>query len=150
MNEVEQSPELSCVSTFCFQHTSCSFSRGRRIPQMAYRWTIFAVARSCKHVATGAELRRTPYRRSSHSGDSAKSATGELLLYHRFGRPRGGYGVGVTMHHLPGAILRPEDHRDPQSPRGDLLPCADLGLAPLYLHHVGELGARVFVYDLGA
>ena len=26
---------------------------------MDYRWTIFTVARSCKHVATGAELLRT-------------------------------------------------------------------------------------------
>ena len=74
----------------------------------------------------------------------------QLLLYHRLGRLRGGYGVGVTMHHLPGALFGPKDHRGPESPRGDLFASAYLGLAPLYLHYVGELRYYVLRYGFEA
>jgi hypothetical protein len=41
---------------------------------MDYRWTIFAVDRSCKHVATGAELRRTTLPRTPvNRRDDARS-----------------------------------------------------------------------------
>src|SRR5215218_9630574 len=54
------------------------------------------------------------------------------------------------MHYLPGAILGSEDHRGPQSQRGDLLPSADLGLRPLDQHNVGKLGSHMLFYDLNA
>src|SRR5215211_2329251 len=56
--KLSRHPKFHACPPFCVQRTSCSSSRCRRIPQMDYRWTIFAVARSCKHVATGAELLR--------------------------------------------------------------------------------------------
>jgi AAA domain len=55
-----------------------------------------------------------------------------------------GFGVRVPMHYLPGALLWAKDYRGPRDPRGDFLASADLGLTPLYLHYVGELGSRVF------
>jgi len=54
------------------------------------------------------------------------------------------------MHYLPGSILGSEDHRDPQSQRGDVLPSADLGLRPLDVHDVGKLGSHILLYDLDA
>ena len=52
------------------------------------------------------------------------------------------------MHYLPLTVFGSKDHRGSKDPRGDLLPSADLGLSPLYLHYVGELGSRVFLYGL--
>src|SRR5215216_2404933 len=73
----------------------------------------------------------------------------ELLLDHRLCRLRGGYGVGVAVHYLPLPLFFwPEDHRDPERERGDLLASSDLGLRPLYPHHVGELGSYAFRYGL--
>ena len=75
----------------------------------------------------------------------------DLLLYDRLGRLRRGYGIRVPVHHLLGAIFfRSKDHRDPQSERGNLLPSADLGLRPLYLHHVGKLRSYMFLDNLDA
>ncbi len=56
----------------------------------------------------------------------------------------------MPMHYLPGAVLRSKDHRSPKSPRGDVLACAYLGLAPLYLHYVGKLRCYVLRYGLEA
>ena len=61
----------------------------------------------------------------------------DLLLDHRLCWLRGGYGVCVPMHNLPLTVFRSKDHRSPHSVRGDVLPGADLGLCPLYLHNVG-------------
>src|SRR5437870_5364645 len=47
------------------------------------------------------------------------------------------------MHHLPGAVFRPKDRRHPQIEWGDILPSANLGLVPLYLHNVGKLRSDV-------
>ena len=79
-----------------------------------------------------------------------KRAEGRLLLYHRLGRPWGGYGVGVAVHHLPGTLLGPIDHRDPEGGRGDVLPSAYLALLMLKSQRVGELGGYVLLYDLDA
>ena len=73
-----------------------------------------------------------------------------LLLDHRFRWLRGGYGVGVSMHDLTHTLLGSEDHRDPQSGLGDILPSADFGLYPLYPHRVGELGSHVLRHGLAA
>jgi hypothetical protein len=54
------------------------------------------------------------------------------------------------MHYLPGALLRSKDHRNPQSKWGDILPSANLGLYPLYLHNVGKLSSDVLRYGLEA
>src|SRR4051794_27334376 len=86
---------------------------------------------------------------SSTSADAA-ICRDLLLLYHRLWRLWGGYGVGVTVYHLPGAIFRPEDHRGPKRVGGDLLASADLGLQVLYLHDVCELGGDVLGHDLEA
>src|SRR5215203_3897019 len=62
----------------------------------------------------------------------------DLLLDHRLCWLRSDYGVRVPMHNLPLTIFfRSKVHRSLQSVRGDLLPCADLGLGPLYLYNVG-------------
>jgi hypothetical protein len=74
----------------------------------------------------------------------------ELLLYQRLCCLSCVYRVCVPMHYLPLTVFGAKDHRGPKDPRGDFLASADLGLTPLYLHHVGELGSRVFLYDLGA
>src|SRR5687768_9781818 len=44
-----------------------------------------------------------------------------LLLYHRLCWPSRGYGVRVPMHNLPCALFGPEDARDPQGDRSDVL-----------------------------
>src|SRR3712207_8824636 len=55
----------------------------------------------------------------------------ELLLDHRFCWLRGGYGVCVSVHYLPGALFKSKDRRDPHGNRGDILPSLNLGLHPL-------------------
>jgi hypothetical protein len=72
----------------------------------------------------------------------------ELLLDHRSCWLRGGYGVRVPMHYLPGAIFGSKDQSNPQSDRGDIFASANLGLGPLHPHDVGELGSCVFLYGL--
>src|SRR5919112_4542162 len=72
----------------------------------------------------------------------------DLLLDHRFGWPRGGYGVRVPMHYLPGAILWSKDHRNPKIAGGDLFPSTDLPIGPLYPTNVGQFGRDVFGNDL--
>jgi hypothetical protein len=47
------------------------------------------------------------------------SLWGDLVLYHRLGWLRGGYGIRVPMHYLPGALLGWIDHRNPESGRLD-------------------------------
>jgi hypothetical protein len=54
------------------------------------------------------------------------------------------------MHYLPLTVFRSKDHRSPKSPRGGLLPSANLGLAPLYLYNIGKLRSYVLLYDLVA
>src|SRR5215210_273113 len=54
-----------------------------------------------------------------------------LLLNHRFGRSRAGYGVRMPMHYLPGPLFRAIDHRNPKSERGNVPPSAKLGLLVL-------------------
>jgi hypothetical protein len=78
------------------------------------------------------------------------SLWGELVLYYRLGRLGRGYGVCVPMHYLPGALFGSKDHRDPKGERCNIFTSADLGLRPLYLHHVGKLRSYVPLYDLGA
>src|SRR5215208_7919216 len=56
----------------------------------------------------------------------------DLLLDHRLCWPRGGYGVRVPMHYLPGAILWSKDHRNPKSAWSPILTCANLDLIALY------------------
>jgi len=72
-----------------------------------------------------------------------------LLLDHRLGWLSGRYGVCVPMHYLPLTLFWPKDHRNPQIKRGYFLTSADLGLGPLYLHHVGKLSSYVPLYDFG-
>jgi hypothetical protein len=74
----------------------------------------------------------------------------DLVLYQRLCCLSRGYRVCVPMHYLPGAILGSEDHRNPQSQRGDVLPSADLGPRPLDVHDVGKLGSPILLYDLDA
>src|SRR5215204_2322283 len=82
----------------------------------------------------GIEILRTSALRSSKKFDLRV----DLLLDHRLCSLRGGYGVRVPMHNLPLTIFfRSKDHRSPHSYPGDVLPCADLGLGPLYLYNVG-------------
>src|SRR5918994_1571174 len=54
-----------------------------------------------------------------------------LLRDHRLCRPSGGYGIGVSMHHLPAAAFGTKEGRNPQSERRDVLPAPDLG-PPLF------------------
>jgi len=54
------------------------------------------------------------------------------------------------MHNLPDTVFRSTDARNPQSEWDDLLPSANLGLVPLYLHNVGKLRSYVLRYDLEA
>ena len=44
----------------------------------------------------------------------------ELLLYHRLCWLSRGYGICVPMHYLPVTFLRPKDHRNPKSERGNV------------------------------
>src|SRR5215208_3254002 len=74
----------------------------------------------------------------------------DLPLDHRLGWLRGGYGVRVSVHHLPGAILRSKDHRGPKRVWGDLLSFAYLGLQVLYLNDVGKFGGYVLGHYLKA
>jgi hypothetical protein len=86
--------------------------------------------RSRRGLVTG--VRGIEILRTSRSRSSEKFALRvELLLYHRFRRLRGGYGVGVAMHHLPAAAFGPKEGRNPQSERRDVLPASDLG-PPLF------------------
>src|SRR5215213_6342598 len=73
-----------------------------------------------------------------------------LLLDQRFRWLSRSYGICVPMHYLPGALFGSKDHRDPQGERCYFFTSADLGLRPLYLHHVGKLRSYVLLYDLGA
>jgi hypothetical protein len=72
----------------------------------------------------------------------------DLLLNHRFRWLRRGYRVCVSMYNLPDTVFGAKDHRSPQSVWGDILPSANLGLCPLYLHNVGKLRSHVLRYDL--
>src|SRR5215216_997445 len=82
---------------------------------------------------------------SSHTRGSKKFTLGVgLLLYHRFGRLRSGYGVCMPMHDLPLTLLRAKDHRGPQSKRGYILPSAYLGLSLIYHNYVGSSGVTCF------
>jgi hypothetical protein len=54
------------------------------------------------------------------------------------------------MHDLPLTLFWPKNHRNPQRKRGDVLPSADFGLGPLYLHNVGKFRSHVPLYDLDA
>jgi AcrR family transcriptional regulator len=47
-------------------------------------------------------------------------------------------------------VFGSKDHRRPQSARGDVLPSANLGLDPLYLHNVRQLSCHILRHDLGA
>src|SRR5215203_2216272 len=73
-----------------------------------------------------------------------------LLLDHRLGRLRSGYGVCMSVHDLPGALFGSKDYRDSQSERRYIFTSADLSLHPLYLHHVGKLGSYKFLDNLDA
>jgi hypothetical protein len=55
-----------------------------------------------------------------------------------------GYGVRVPKHYLPLAVFGSIDHRNSQVDRGNVLPCAHLGLLPLYPHRVGKLRSYQF------
>jgi hypothetical protein len=55
-----------------------------------------------------------------------------LLLDHRLCWLSCGYGVRVPMHYLPLAVFGSIDHRNSQVDRGNVLPCAYLGLLSLY------------------
>ena len=72
----------------------------------------------------------------------------ELLLYHRLCWLRGGYGVRVSMHHLPGAIFGSKGHRDPQIAWGDLVSAANLCIGTLYPQNAGKLRCDVLCYSL--
>src|SRR5215216_3290392 len=88
---------------------------------------------------------------SAWKGSSPKFAPRvELLLDHRFGSLRGGYGVCVPMHYFPSTILGPKDASNPQGNRGGILPWADLGLEPLHLYEVCKLSSHVLRYVLEA
>src|SRR5712692_4295393 len=92
---------------------------------------------------------RTRVQASRHALRPGRFAT-DLLLDDRFDGLSRGDRVGVSMHHLPGAVFRPKDRRHPQSAWGDLLPSANLGLEPLYLHNVGKFRSDVLRYDIEA
>src|SRR5712691_8660101 len=85
---------------------------------------------------------RTRVQASRHALRPRRFAT-DLLLDDRFDGLSRGDRVGVSMHHLPGAVFRSKDARHPQSEWGDLLPSAKLGLDPLYPHHVGKFCSDV-------
>src|SRR5215211_9055169 len=72
----------------------------------------------------------------------------ELLLYHRPCRPRGGYGVCVAMHDLPGAVFGTEGHRNSQIAGGDILSSANLCIGALYPQDAGKLRSHVLRYGL--
>jgi hypothetical protein len=73
-----------------------------------------------------------------------------LFMYQRFYRPSRGYRVCVTMHDLPGVVFGSEDRRTPQIEWDDILPSANLALAPLYPHNVGKLSSYVLRHGLKA
>ncbi len=54
------------------------------------------------------------------------------------------------MHYLPLTVFRSKDHRSPQSEWSDVLPSADLGLCPLYLHNVSKLRSHILTHGLEA
>src|SRR6266851_8392028 len=85
---------------------------------------------------------RTRVQANRHALRPRRLAT-DLLLDDRFDGLSRGDRIGVAMHHLPGAVFRPKDRRHPQSEWDDLLRCAKLGLAPLYLHKVGKVSSDV-------
>src|SRR5215208_1823825 len=74
----------------------------------------------------------------------------ELLLNHRLGWPRGGYGVCVSMHDLPGSLFESEDACDAQCHGGNILPSANPGPVALHLHDVAKLRGYVLRYILEA
>src|SRR6266516_6665199 len=92
---------------------------------------------------------RTRVQASRHALRPGRLAT-DLLLYDRFDGLSRGDRIGVSMHHLPGAVFRPKDRRHPQSAWGDILPSANLGLDPLYPHNVGKFRSDVLRYDIVA
>src|SRR5215212_10515982 len=73
-----------------------------------------------------------------------------LLLDHRFGWLRSGYGVRMSVHDLPSAIFGPEDARDAQSHGANILTAANLGPVALHLHDAGKLGGNVLRHVLEA
>src|SRR5712691_5371144 len=90
---------------------------------------------------------RTRVPASRHALRPGRFAT-DLLLDDRFDGLSRGDRVGVSMHHLPGAVFRSKDRRHPQSDWGDILPSANLGLVPLYPHNVGKFRSDVLRYDI--
>ena len=89
--------------------------------------------------------------RSSSLRSSRKFALEvELLLDHRFGWLRGAYGVRMSVHDLPSAIFGPEDARDAQSHRGNILTPANLGPVALHLHDAGKIGGNELRHVLEA
>src|SRR5215217_6834709 len=73
-----------------------------------------------------------------------------LLLDQRLCWLSCGYRVCMSVHNLPLTFFGSKDHRSPKSPRADIFASADLGLAPLYLHHIGKLRGCVLRYGLKA
>ena len=71
-----------------------------------------------------------------------------LLLYHRFGRPSGGYGVRVPMHYLPRTVFGAEDHRNPQIAWRNVITSTNLCIGPLYPTNEGKLRGYVLRYNL--
>src|SRR5215217_367742 len=72
----------------------------------------------------------------------------DLLLDHRLGCLRDGYGISVSVHYLPGAVFGSEDHRNPQIAWGDFFASADLRVGLLYPHDTRKLWCHVLRYDL--
>ena len=54
------------------------------------------------------------------------------------------------MDDLPGVVFVSEDARNPKRNWRELLPSADLGLEPLYLHEVRKLRSFILGYPLEA
>ena len=71
------------------------------------------------------------------------------MLYDRLRWLRGGYGVWVTMHNLLANVFGAEDHRSLQSEQGDILPCTNFGLYPLYQHDLGKFSSHVLLHEIG-
>src|SRR5918994_5778982 len=61
-----------------------------------------------------------------------------LLRDNRLCWLRGGYGIRVAMHYLPGAAFGPKEGRNPQPEGSDVLPSSDLGPPLFHLHYAGE------------
>jgi len=60
-----------------------------------------------------------------------------LRLDHRFGRTRGGDGIGVAVHELPATLLRAKDARDAYRDRAGVGASSNFGSVVLYLHEAG-------------